>query len=181
MAFPFAVPRAGSNEQVVVLEVDGLKVTAFRVDHGPVSPAVGYRFDYKGRSLVISGDTSPAPSVIAASHGVDLLVHEALQPRLVAMMAEALDAKGLKNTAQIMRDIPNYHTTPEQAAEAAREFGAKELVLSHIVPSIPSRFFNPVFLGDARKRYSGPIIVGEDGMFFSLPAGSAVIDEQNLL
>ena len=179
-AVPFALPEAGKGDTVVVLERDGLKVTAIRVDHGPVSPAVGYRFDYKGRSIVISGDTSKSPSLVAAAEGADLLVHEALQPKLVVMMTAALDAKGIKNTAQITRDILNYHATPEQAAESAQEAGVRQLVLSHIVPSIPSAFFYPAFLGDAPRRFTGPITIGEDGMLFSLPAGGSAIEERRL-
>ncbi len=180
VAVPFALPEAGKGDTAVVLERDGLKVTAIRVDHGPVSPAVGYRFDYKGRSIVISGDTSKSPSLVAAAKGADLLVHEALQPKLVVMMTEALAAKGIKNTAQITRDILNYHATPEQAAESAQEAGVRQLVLSHIVPSIPSAFFYPAFLGDAPRRFTGPITIGEDGMLFSLAAGGSAIEERRL-
>lgn len=180
-AFPFALPEADKGDRLVIYEKDGLKITAIRVDHGPVSPAVGYRFDYKGRSIVISGDTSKSPSLIAAAKGADLLVHEALQPKLVALLTVALDDKGLKNTAQITRDIVNYHTTPEQAAESAREAGVQQLVLSHIVPAIPSRFFYPAFLAEAPKRFGGPITVGEDGLMFSLPAGSKAIEKKKLL
>lgn len=181
IAMPFALPEAGEGDRVVVLEKDGLKVTAIRVDHGPVKPAVGYRFDYKGRSAVISGDTAKSASLIAAAKGADLLVHEALQPKLVKMITASLAAKGLKNLAQITRDILTYHTTPEQAAEVAKAAGVKELVLSHIVPSIPSKFFYPAFLGDAASRYSGPIVVGEDGMMFSLPAGKTDIVQSQLM
>lgn len=181
IAFAFALPEAGKGDSLMVYEKDGLKITAIRVNHGPVSPAVGYRFDYKGRSIVISGDTSKSPSLIAAAKGADLLVHEALQPKLVALLTVALDDKGLKNTAQITRDIINYHTTPEQAAESAREAGVKQLVLSHIVPAIPSPFFYPAFLGDAPRRFDGPITVGEDGLMFSLPAGSKKIEKRKLL
>lgn len=181
IALPFALPDPGKGDSVVVLEEDGLKVTAFRVDHGPVKPAVGYRFEYKGRSLVLSGDTAKSPSLIAAAKGADLLVHEALQPRLVATMTKALAARGSANLAQITRDIVNYHTTPEQAAEVASAAGVKELVLSHIVPAIPNSFFYPAFLGDAASRFDGPILVGEDGMMFSLPAGSTEIKQTRLM
>ena len=180
IAFPFALPPAGKGDALVIYEKDGLKVTAIRVDHGPVSPAVGYRFDYKGRSVVISGDTSQSPSLVAAAKGADLLVHEALQPKLLKYLTTALDAKGLKNTAQITRDIVNYHTTPEQAADTAREAGARNLVLSHIVPVVPSSFFYPAFLGDAHAHFKGPITVGEDGMLFMLPTGSSVIEKRKL-
>ena len=37
-----------SGQGAKVLEEGGLVVTAFAVDHTPVEPAVGYRFDYKG-------------------------------------------------------------------------------------------------------------------------------------
>lgn len=181
VAMPFALPEPGQGDTVVVLEKDGLKVTAIRVDHGPVKPAVGYRFDYKGRSVVLSGDTAKSASLIAGAKGADLLVHEALQPKLVKMMTASLAAKGMNNLAQITRDILNYHTTPEQAAEVAQAAGAKELVLSHIVPSIPSKFFYPAFLGDAASRYPGPIVVGEDGMMFSLPAGKTDIVQSRLM
>lgn len=180
-AMPFTLPEEGKGDTVVVIEKDGLTVTAFRIDHGPVKPAVGYRFDYKGRSIVISGDTRKSPSLIAASKGADLLVHEALQPKLVAMMTSGLEQKGMKAMAQITRDILNYHTSPEEAAEAANEAGVKKLVLNHIVPSIPSAFFYPAFLGDAGKRFGGPIIVGEDGMIFSLPAGTSETTQTRLM
>lgn len=180
-AMPFTLPETGKGDSVIVLEKDGLKITAFRVDHGPVDPAVGYRFDYKGRSIVISGDTKKSALLIAASKGADLLVHEALQPKLVAMMTEGLEKKGIKNMAQITRDILNYHASPEEAAESAKEAGVKQLVLSHIVPSIPSKFFYPAFLGDAAKRYDGPIVMGEDGMIFTLPAGKREITQAKLM
>jgi ribonuclease Z len=181
IAMPFALPEPGQGETVVVLEKDGLKVTAIRVDHGPVKPAAGYRFDYKGRSVVISGDTVKSTALTAAAKGADLLIHEALQPKLVKMMTTSLAAKGMNNLAQITRDILNYHTTPEQAAEVAQAAGVKELVLNHIVPSIPSKFFYPAFLGDAAAHYPGPIVVGEDGMMFSLLAGNNDIVESRLM
>ncbi len=178
-AIPFPVPPPG--QAVVVIEEGGLKVTAFQVDHGPVKPAIGYRFDYKGRSIVFSGDTAPSPSLVRNARGADLLVHEALQPKLVKILTEALAAKGLANTAQITRDIINYHTTPEQAADAARAAGVQQLLLNHLVPPLPLRFAYPAFLGNAAQHFRGPITVGEDGMMFILPAGSKAITRRRLL
>lgn len=177
VAQPFAVPGAGA----LVLAEDGIRVTAFTVDHGPVKPAVGYRFDYKGRSVVLSGDTAFSPVLVRAAKGADLLVHEALQPALVKRLTIALDAHGQANTAQITRDIINYHTTPEQAADSARLAGVRQLVLNHLVPPLPIRFAYSAFLGDAPAHFAGPIIVGEDGMLFSLPAGSTAIERKRLL
>jgi len=177
VAVPFAIGAA----PLVVLDADGVRVTAFPVDHDPVHPAVGYRFDYKGRAIVISGDTAPSASLVAAARGADLLVHEALQPRLVAVLTDALASKGATNTAQITRDILDYHSSPAQAADAARAAGVRQLLLNHIVPPIPFRFAYPAFLGDAGDHFSGPIGIAEDGMIITLPAGSADITTGNLL
>lgn len=165
---PFAVP----GRPVVVLAKDGVRVTAFPVDHRPVSPAVGYRFDYRGRSVVISGDTVRSRSLEAAANAADLLVHEALQPRMVAALTHSLEDQGRRNTATITRDILTYHATPQQAAESARAAGVRHLALTHLVPPMPNRVFYPAFLRDARESFDGPITVGDDGMVFVLPAGS---------
>ncbi|MBC7519654.1 MAG: MBL fold metallo-hydrolase [Sandarakinorhabdus sp.] len=177
IAVPFAIAKA----PVVVLNDGGVKITAFRVDHGPVDPAVGYRFDYKGRSVVLSGDTAPSASLVAAARGADLLVHEALQPVLVRKLTDALVAKGVANTAQITRDIINYHSSPEQAADVAKAAGVKALLLNHIVPPMPFKFAYPAFLGDAADHFGGRITVGEDGMIDSLPAGGTAIATRKLL
>jgi ribonuclease Z len=139
-------------------------------------PAVGYRFDYKGRSVVISGDTAPSPSLEAAAKGADLLIHEALQPAMVQTLSDRLTAARRPQTGRIMHDILDYHASPAQAADSARRAGVRMLVLSHIVPPLPSRYFNAALLDGADSRFDGPIIVGEDGQYFSLPAGSRAID-----
>lgn len=181
VAIPFDLPPPGRDETVVVYQSDGVTVTAFPVDHRPVKPAVGYRIDYKGRSVTISGDTAFSPVLVRAARGSDLLIHEALQPRILKLITAQLAARGLANTAQITRDVVGYHATPEQAADAARLAGAKQLVLSHIVPPLPSKFLYPAFLGAAHRHFSGPITVGEDGMIFSLPAGTDTITKKALL
>ncbi|MDY7097584.1 MAG: MBL fold metallo-hydrolase [Pseudomonadota bacterium] len=166
--FPFDI----NNEPVTVIDRDGLLVTAFRVDHDPVSPAVGYRFEYKDRSIVISGDAAKSASLERAAKDVDILVHDALQPKLVTHLTDGLEAAGNRNIATITRDILDYHASPEDAAKSAQLAGAKHLVLSHLVPPIPSSFFYPAFLGDAADHFDGEITVGEDGMIFSLPPNS---------
>lgn len=171
-AMPFAVPAAPT----VVYDEGGLRVTAFPVDHRPVQPSVGYRFDYRGRSVVVSGDTGPSQALEAASKGADLLIHEALNPAMVKTLAANLDKAGRKQTAQIMRDILDYHASPSQAADSARVAGVQMLVLSHVVPSMPSPYLNAAFLDGADGHFDGPIVVGEDGQYFSLPAGSKAID-----
>lgn len=173
VAMPFAIPTGPT----VVYEGDGLRVTAFPVDHRPVTPSVGYRFDYKGRSVVISGDTGPSKMVETASKGADILIHEALQPKMVKALASELDQAGRAQTAQIMRDILDYHASPAQAAESAKVAGVRMLVLTHIVPSMPSSYMNAAFLDGAEAHVEHPILVGEDGQYFSLPARSTAIEQ----
>ena len=176
-----ALPFEMIGLQQVVLEQDGLTITAFQVDHAPIDPAIGYRFDYKGRAICISGDTSKSANLESACEGVDILVHDALQPALVEEMRMALEERGNPLAAKIMFDIQDYHASPEEAAESARIANAKILVLSHLVPPLPAEYLYPAFLGDAESRFDGPIVVGEDGMLFSLPAGDEEITQSNLL
>lgn len=171
----FALPPPGDGSPVRVWEGDGVTVTAFRVDHGPVEPAVGYRFTYKGRSVVFSGDTSATPAIVRNARGADLLIHEGLQPRLVGLMTTTLERRQAHGLAKITRDILDYHATPEEVAAEAQAAGVRNLVFSHTIPQLPSPLMYPAFLGDARSRFDGTIIVGEDGMVFSLPAAGGTM------
>ena len=180
VARPFTLV-AGSDGSQVVLEKDGLTITTFAVDHGPVSPAAGYRFDYGGHSLVISGDTAPSPVLGKYSQGVDVLFHEGLQTALLAVMHAAALRNGRPGAAQIMADIPSYHTTPEDAARIAQQAGVRELVFYHTIPALPFAYLNAVFLGDAPKIFHGPIVVSKDGMMVSLIPGSTAVTIRELL
>lgn len=155
----------------VVWDQQGVKITAIRVNHAPISPAFGYRVDYKGRSLSISGDTVYSPAFVTASKGVDLMFHEALNKQMIAAMGKKLGERGQANTAQIMTDIQNYHASPEDAARSAKEAGAQALVLYHLVPPVPATLIEPLFLGNAPKQFGGTLKLGHDGMIVSLPAG----------
>ncbi|MCY3968943.1 MAG: MBL fold metallo-hydrolase, partial [Acidobacteria bacterium] len=85
----------------VFFDEDGLRITAFLVEHEPIAPAVGYRIDYGGRSVVVSGDTIRSASVEAASQGVDVLVHEVLSGVLIGGAAQALESAGNERTAKL--------------------------------------------------------------------------------
>ncbi|WGM38528.1 MBL fold metallo-hydrolase [Caulobacter sp. NIBR1757] len=174
----FAMPAG--QDSVVVLNEGGLKVTAFRVDHGPVDPAVGYRFEYKGRSLVVSGDTSANPGLVANARGADLLVHDALSPVLVRRLKAAATKAGQTNRAKILEDIINYHASPEDVAREAKEAGVKAVLLTHLVPPLPLPGLDVPFVGNARKLYDGPLWLARDRDLISLPAGSTKIERKRL-
>ena len=54
--------------------------TAVEVEHGYVKPALGFKFEADGRTVVFSGDTGPSEQLIAAAQGADVLVHELMSP-----------------------------------------------------------------------------------------------------
>jgi len=191
---PDAVPPTGAggiakpfelssepNASVVVFDKDGVKITAFKVDHRPVVPAVGYRFDYKGRSVVISGDTVYSESLLEHATGADVLLHEALNADLVHMLHENAGLSNSPSLGRITHDIPSYHSTPQDAAKISAAARVKHLILVHIIPPLPSRILNKLFLGDAKKYYKGPITMGEDGMLVFLPLNSDRIEIRNVL
>jgi ribonuclease Z len=173
-AHEFESPAPG--EAVVLWDRDGARVSAFRVQHEPVRPAVGYRFDYGGRSVVVSGDTRKSDSLLAQARGVDLIVHEALSPKLVAILRDAAEKAGNHNLAKVMTDIPDYHTTPVQAGELAQAAGARHLLFYHVVPPLPVPGLEGVFLEGVSSAFSGGVTLGRDGTTVSLPSRSQVVD-----
>jgi len=175
----FAITKAGPN--VTLVDEPDLKVIAFPVDHEPVEPAVGYLFIYKGRKLVVSGDTAPCPRLEAAAQGADVLVHEGLAPNLVAVQRAAALRHGRANLAAILHDILSYHTTPEQAAAIAERAHVRMLLFTHVIPPLPISALDGPYLGRTRQIFHGQVRVGRDGDFVSMPAGSTAITRTNRL
>lgn len=163
---------AGPTAALVVYDQDDITISAIRVDHAPIEPAFGYRIDYKDRSISISGDTIYSPGFVAASEGVDIMFHEAEDLEMGEKLAESLISVGREVTARLLVDTLNYHATPEDAARAAEEAGAGELIYYHIVPPLPTAGLNSIWMGEADEIYSGPITVAEDGLLLTLPAGT---------
>lgn len=143
-------------DQNVVYDDAGIKITAFAVDHGRVKPALGYRIDFAGHSVVLSGDTRYSENLIHFSQGTDLLIHEVIDP-------DAFRMKNPSVSPERFQAIVGHHTTAEQAGTVFALVKPKLAVYSHIVP------------GDAtdlvpltRKTYAGPLEVGEDAMSFDV-------------
>ena len=152
----------------VIFDEDGLKITMFDVNHEPIVPAVGYRFDYEGKSIVISGDTTKSDSLIAAAQGCDLLIHEAIN---VAAVNPALPLllRRRPRTGAVVKDMMSHHTPTLEVAEVARATNAKKLVLTHLVPSIePVDEQEENFVRGMSEIYTGPIVVGRDNMIFTV-------------
>jgi ribonuclease Z len=135
----------------VVFEKNGVKVTAFQVDHGPVKPAFGYRVDYAGHSVALSGDTRFSENLIRFSQGVDVIIHEVVD-------AEALRTHPGNRTREQMENIIGHHTTLQQAGEVFSRIKPRLAVYSHILGNSDD------LITDTRKTYSGPLEAGEDLM-----------------
>ena len=167
-------------EEGVVYDEGGVRVTAFRVPHDPVEHAYAYRVDYKGRSVVVSGDLMYHPPLADFARGADVLFHEALNPELVGQIGKAAAAAGNEGGAKIMADIPSYHATPEEAAKVAEAAGVRALVYYHMIPAPPLRLLEAAFLGDAPQHFGGEMRVARDGLLVSLPAEADGIAYDNL-
>jgi ribonuclease Z len=171
-AQPFPLPVDAQLTRV--FEANGLTVDALGVDHLPVDPAVGYLFTYKGRTALITGDTDKSAVIEQHAKGVDLLVHEALAPNLVMMMNAAAARNGNAVMEKITFDILDYHASPKEAAETARDAGVGHLLYYHIVPPLVIPGQELLFLDGAEDIFSD-YTVGRDGVSFSLPANSTEI------
>lgn len=137
----------------VVWDADGVRVLAAPTDHRPVAPTLGFRVEHAGASVVLAGDTVPCSSLDSLASGAGALVHTVIRKDLI-------DALPL----QRIRDICDYHSSVEQAAETAARAGVGILILTHYVPAMvagtedqwralaAARFDRQIELGDDLHR-----------------------------
>jgi ribonuclease BN (tRNA processing enzyme) len=142
-----------------VFEADGLKVSATKVRHPPLTHAYAYRFDTPGRSIVLSGDTTYSPELIALARGADVLVHEVMHLASIDRMLSRVP-----NAPALRKVLIGYHTTTEQLGHVAAEAGVKTLVLSHFVPGDDPSITDAMWAEGVRKNFAGEIVVGRDLM-----------------
>ncbi|BCH35716.1 ribonuclease Z [Mesorhizobium sp. L-8-10] len=150
----------------IVFEKNGVKVTAFPVNHGEkIKPAVGYRIDYDGHSVVFSGDTKYDGNVIENAQGADLLIHE-----FASAPADMADNP-------LYAKILAHHTTPREAGEVFARAAVKMAVYSHqgLLPGPKGLPSWDEVIAETRASYGGPLVVGEDLMQFQIGDGSPVI------
>ncbi len=158
----------------VFYDQDGVKITAITVAHPPIEPAMAYRFDYKGRSLLISGDTVKDDNLIDAAQNVDVLIHEVLQPRLVGTVIESLAENGQKKLSKIIEDTLDYHTTPVEAAEAANEAGAELLVFYHYAPVPQNAIMDRIYMRGIDDIRPEGVLAAQDGTHISIAANGSI-------
>ncbi|MFM7736430.1 MAG: MBL fold metallo-hydrolase, partial [Alphaproteobacteria bacterium] len=158
----------------VVFERDGVRVTAFRVNHAPVAPAFGYRVEHAGRSVVVSGDTTATASLREASRDADLLVAEVMNSEILQAAECSFRRAGDDRNRRLVRDIRSYHVATTDLAALAEQAGVRRLVLTHLIPTPGGE--DPradVFFGEpVRRGFSGEVVVARDGQRFVVEVGS---------
>ena len=173
-----AIPKSFAlqdDKATLVFENADTRITAFSVSHAPIHPAVGYQIRYKDRTMVISGDTTPSATVQREAQGVDLLIHEAMSTELMTFLQEGAHVAKRDKLEQLMKDIVNYHSTPQEAATIASKANVNFLLLNHVAPPLPLPGLVDVFLKGTADIFKGKIQVAKDGDMLSLPAGQKVI------
>ena len=143
----------------LVMQDERVKVTAALVEHPPLVPAFGFRFDCPDRAIVFSGDTNKSDNLIRLARGADVLVHEALYlpavDRLVARVPQAVTLK---------KHLIDSHTSAEDVGRVAAAAGVKTLVISHLVPADDPLVTDQMWIDAVRPHFTGEIVVAHDGL-----------------
>ncbi|MGH9844157.1 MAG: MBL fold metallo-hydrolase, partial [Blastocatellia bacterium] len=132
----------------VIYKDQNVTVKAFLVNHGSWPQAFGYRFETADRTIVISGDCGPSPSIIENCQGCDVLIHEVY-----------CQAGFATRTPHWQKYHSNFHTSSRELAEIARKAKPGLLVLYHQLLMGSTK---EILLGEMREIYQGKIAYGND-------------------
>jgi len=168
-------PTAARDRTAIAFDDGALKVTAIEMNHSPVEPAYGYRFDYKGRSIVISGDTARHPPLAKAAQAADVLFHEAQAQHMVQKLQEITGEAGTARLTKILHDIQSYHTAPVEAAALANEAKVKLLVFYHFTPPVLNIVAETIFTRGLDAIRPDGWLISHDGTLIELPLNSSEI------
>ncbi len=159
------VMQASLMEAGTSQEFGEMTVTSYEVNHDPIRPAVAYRFDYRGRSVVVSGDAILTQGLIDAATGADLLLQDVLSLPIISTLEQASTGTRMEN---ILHDIQDYHLHTDDLPELVEKSGVRKLALYHLVPPPSNALFAKIF---SRDLPDGTVITA-DGMMFELPPGN---------
>jgi ribonuclease Z len=157
-----------TNERKLVFDKKKLRVYAFEVDHSPVNPAFGYRIEYEGNIVVITGDTIKTENLVKHCAKADLLFCEAISYEMLNNLIIGVKKLKLDRFAKILTDVQDYHMEPKEAAEVAMEANVKKLVIVHITPPLTNISAEKMYIEGLDDIFKGEIILGKDLMKFKL-------------
>jgi ribonuclease Z len=155
----------------VVWQDELIRVTSFVVEHTPIEPAVGYRIDYRDRSVVISGDTNATDTLFEAASGADLLLHDTLSRTLLDPMIAVATKLDVPVVPAIMTDVIDYHADATGLPARAADAGVRLLALYHMVPAPANALAEKMF----RRGLPDSVILTRDLHTFDLPTDSTDI------
>ncbi|MCB2107128.1 MAG: MBL fold metallo-hydrolase [Rhodobacteraceae bacterium] len=161
---PRKLVEAKRFDEGVIMSGNGVKVSALRNKHPPITDSYALKFEFGSKSIVFSGDTTYFPPLAEFAKGADILVHEIMYRPWV----EAKKKLG-PSEEELVKHLLASHTVPEDVGRIASQAGVKKLVLNHFVPA-PSREFPPdLWLKAVSTTFDGEIVVGDDLMEIPLP------------
>ncbi|MFK8021526.1 MAG: MBL fold metallo-hydrolase [Pseudomonadales bacterium] len=149
----------------VILQDGELTISAYVAEHPPIEPAVGYRFDYRGRSVVISGDGNVNGETLKIVEGADLLLHDALSLPTVTALSKALGAAGQSRQSKIVADVIDYHASSDSLIELGEKSDVDMVAFYHLVPVPLNAVLEDVF----KRGVPDNFLLAEDLMWFELP------------
>lgn len=152
--------EAGDNP-VEISRYGDITIKAFEVDHRPVKPAYGFRFELGGRAITISGDTNPCVGLLNGSKDADIMVCDSMNLDLMKGLETRLKGIGNDKQASLLEDAHDYHAPISGMAEVAQKAGVKHLLLSHVMPPVTDEMA-PQFTAGLDKIFGGKITVGRD-------------------
>jgi ribonuclease Z len=158
------------DRTAVVYQRNGVTISSFPVIH-LLNGAVGYRLDYAGRSVVYSGDTRPCRTVVEASDGADLLIHETFPT------AQVMSRKGGMplNVAEMI--VNSAHTSPAMVGTVFKQAGARMSAIFHL--AVDHETVGAVW-AEMRTRYDGPAVISQDLTVFDITAEAIVVRQRTL-
>jgi ribonuclease Z len=174
-------PTPARDRTAIAFDDGTLKVTAIEVNHSPIEPAYAYRFDYKGRSIVISGDTAVHEPLAKAAAGADVLFHEAQGQDMLKKLQAIANEAGNARLMHILHDIQNYHSSPIEAAKIANEANVKLLVFYHFTPPLLNVVAERILTRGVDDVRPEGCLVSNDGTLIELPFGSNEIKVSSLV
>ena len=152
----------------VIIDDGDLKITAYRAEHPPIEPGLGYRIDYRGRSVVVSGDSNVSVETQRIVEGADLLLHDALSVPTLSRLSKAFSSVGQSRMSKIVDDVMDYHASTESLVALGKSSDVSMVAFYHLVP-VPA---NPIIAEVFMRATPDNFVLTTDLMWFDLPIGS---------
>jgi len=148
---------------------DGLTISAFQIDHPDWPHAYGYKIEFNGKVIVISGDTRASDGIRTYAKGADILIHEALQADIFAHIGRQMDVQGASMSGDRFESIAAAHTTTIELAELSQQAQVKHLVITHLIPALPAIWLaDRFFISGMDDIYDGKITIARDGQWMDV-------------